>query len=162
MKYVADRGYMDTVLDRHVEKGAVLEDEYKKDNIELTEERKDYLVNERKLYIAVEEIPEGKVGDITPVDKVPEGATVVDRVDIVEDNNEEEKAEGEEVTEPKEEKQEDSEEKNNESSNEKSNKEDKKEVEPIIESDKKEEEKTNVKSNAKTNTKTTKKVKKNN
>lgn len=157
MKYVADRGYTDTVLDRHVEKGAVLEDEYKKDNIELTEERKDYLVNERKLYIAVEEIPEGKVGDITPVDKVPEGAIVVDRVDIVEDNNEEEKAEGEEVTEPKEEKQEDSEEENNGASEEESNKEDKKEDKPVVESDKKEEEKTNVKSNAKTNTKTTKK-----
>ena len=145
MKYVADRGYTDTVLDRHVEKGAVLEDEYKKDNIELTEERKDYLVNERKLYIAVEEIPEGKVGDITPVDKVPEGATVVDRVDIVEDNNEEEKAEGEEVTEPKEEKQEDSDEESNSASEEESNKEDRKE------------EKTNVKINAKTNMKTTKK-----
>ena len=91
MKYVADRGYTDLKLNRHVEKGAVLEEEYKKENIELTEERKDYLVNERKLYIAVEEIPDGRVGDITPVDKVPEGATVVDGANIVEDNNEEEK-----------------------------------------------------------------------
>ena len=87
MKYVADRGYTDLKLNRHVEKGAVLEEEYKKENIELTEERKDYLVNERKLYIAVEEIPDGRVGDITPVDKVPEGATVVDGANIVEDNN---------------------------------------------------------------------------
>lgn len=99
MKYVADRGYTDLKLNRHVEKGAVLEEEYKKENIELTEERKDYLVNERKLYIGVEEIPEGKVGDITPIDKVPEGAAVVDRVDIVEDNNEEEKQEDELVVE---------------------------------------------------------------
>jgi hypothetical protein len=106
MKYIADRGYKDVVLDRYIEKGAVLENEYKKDNIELTEERKDYLVNERKLYIAVEEIPEGQVGDITPVDDIPEGATVVDRVDIVEDNNEEKKEEEEEVIEPSEEKEE--------------------------------------------------------
>lgn len=97
MKYVADRGYTDLKLNRHVEKGAVLEEEYKKENIELTEERKDYLVNERKLYIAVEEIPDGRVGDITPVDKVPEGATVVDRVDIVEDNNEEEEKQEDEL-----------------------------------------------------------------
>ena len=154
MKYVADRGYTDLKLNRHVEKGAVLEEEYKKENIELTEERKDYLVNERKLYIAVEEIPDGRVGDITPVDKVPEGTTVVDGANIVEDNNEEEKAEEKEVTEPKEEKQEDSEEESNKEDNEEesnsaseeeSNKEDRKE------------EKTNVKSNAKTNMKTTKK-----
>lgn len=145
MKYVADRGYTDLKLNRHVEKGAVLEEEYKKENIELTEERKDYLVNERKLYIAVEEIPDGRVGDIIPVDKVPEGATVVDGANIVEDNNEEEKAEEKEVTEPKEEKQEDSEEESNSASEEESNKEDRKE------------EKTNVKSNAKTNMKTTKK-----
>ena len=58
MKYVADRGYTDLKLNRHVEKGAVLEEEYKKDNIELTEERKKYLVEERKLYISVEEISE--------------------------------------------------------------------------------------------------------
>ena len=58
MKYVADRGYKDLKLNRHVEKGAVLEEEYKKDNIELTEERKKYLVEERKLYISVEEISE--------------------------------------------------------------------------------------------------------
>lgn len=155
MKYIADRGYTDTVLDRHVEKGAVLEDEYKKDNIELTEERKDYLVNERKLYIAVEEISEGKVGDITPVDDIPEGATVVDRVDIVEDNNE--KEEGEVVTEPSEEKVEDSQGENNGASEEEGNKEDKEEVEHVVESNKKEDEKDNPKSNSKTNTKNSKK-----
>lgn len=157
MKHILDRGYTDTVLNRHVDKGAVLEDEYKKDNIELTEERKEYLVNERKLYIAVEEIPEGKVGDITPVDEMPEGATVVDRVDIAEDNNEEEKTEGEEVTEPKEEKQEDSQEENTGVNEEESNEEDKKEDEPVVESDKKEDEKDNLKSNTKKNTKNTKK-----
>lgn len=150
MKYVADRGYKDVVLDRYIEKGAVLENEYKKDNIELTEERKDYLVNERKLYIAVKEIPEGQVGDITPVDDIPEGATVVDRVDIVEDNNEEEK---EEVIEPSQEKEESNEE-IDEVSEEESNEEDKKEVEPVVESD---EEKEKTKNNSKTSTKNTKK-----
>lgn len=88
MKYVAERGYTDVQLDRHVEEGAVLEEEYKKDNVELTEERINYLVNERKLYKSVEEVPEGKIGDITPVDIIPEGATVVDEVVIVENNNE--------------------------------------------------------------------------
>lgn len=155
MKYVADRGYKDVVLDRYIEKGAVLEDEYKKDNIELTEERKDYLVNERKLYIAVEEIPEGQVGDITPVDDIPEGATVVDRVDIVEDNNEEEKEEEEEVIELSKEKEEESNEEIDEVSEEESKEEDKKEVEPVVESD--EEEKEKAKSNSKTSTKNTKK-----
>ena len=153
MKYIADRGYKDVVLDRYIEKGAVLENEYKKDNIELTEERKDYLVNERKLYIAVEEIPEGQVGDITPVDDIPEGATVVDRVDIVEDNNEEE----EEVIEPSEEKEEESNEEIDEVSEEESKEEDKKEVEPVVESDEEKEEKEKTKSNSKTSTKNTKK-----
>lgn len=153
MKYVADRGYKDVVLDRYIEKGAVLENEYKKDNIELTEERKDYLVNERKLYIAVKEIPEGQVGDITPVDDIPEGATVVDRVDIVEDNNEEEK---EEVIEPSQEKEESNEE-IDEVSEEESNEEDKKEVEPVVESDEEKEEKEKTKNNSKTSTKNTKK-----
>lgn len=91
MKYVAERGYKDVQLNRHVEEGAVLEEEYKKDNVELTEERINYLVNERKLYKSVEEVPEGKVGDITPVDVIPEGATVVDEVVIVENNTEGEK-----------------------------------------------------------------------
>lgn len=156
MKYIADRGYKDVVLDRYIEKGAVLENEYKKDNIELTEERKDYLVNERKLYIAVEEIPEGQVGDITPVDDIPEGATVVDRVDIVEDNNEEKKEEEEEVIEPSEEKEESNEE-IDEVSEEESKEEDKKEVEPVVESDEEKEEKEKTKSNSKTSTKNTKK-----
>ena len=157
MKYIADRGYTDTVLKRHVEKGADLEDESKKDNIELTEVRIDYLVNERKLYIAVEEIPEGKVEEITPVDDIPEGATVVDRVDIVEDSNEEEKEEEEVVTEPSEEKVEDSQGENNGDSEEEINEEDKKEDEPIVESDEKKEEKEKAKSNSKTNTKNSKK-----
>lgn len=152
MKYIADRGYKDVVLDRYIEKGAVLENEYKKDNIELTKERKDYLVNERKLYIAVKEIPEGQVGDITPVDDIPEGTTVVDRVDIVEDNNEEEK-----VIEPSEEKEEERNEEIDEVSEEESKEEDKKEVEPVVESDEEKEEKEKTKSNSKTSTKNTKK-----
>lgn len=157
MKYIADRGYKDVVLDRYIKKGAVLENEYKKDNIELTKERKDYLVNERKLYIAVKEIPEGQVGDITPVDDIPEGTTVVDRVDIVEDNNEEEKEEEEKVIEPSEEKEEERNEEIDEVSEEESKEEDKKEVEPVVESDEEKEEKEKTKSNSKTSTKNTKK-----
>lgn len=55
MKHIADRGYKDLQLNRHVEKGAILEEEYEKDNKELTAERISYLVDERKLYIPVEE-----------------------------------------------------------------------------------------------------------
>ena len=89
MKYVADRGYTDLQLKRHVDKGENLEEIYEKAEVELTEERIKYLVEERKLYVAVEEIPEGNIKDITPVDEIPEGEKVIDRVDIVEDNKEE-------------------------------------------------------------------------
>ena len=157
MKYIADRGYTDTVLKRHVEKGAVLEDEYKKVNIELTEERKDYLIKDRKLYISVEEIPEGQVGEIEPTDDIPEGATVVDRVDIVEDNNEDKKEEEEVTTESDEEKVEDSQEENAGDGKKESNEEDTKEAEPVVESDEKKEEKEKAKSNSKTNAKNSKK-----
>lgn len=72
MKHIADRGYTDVVLNKHVEKDAVLEEEYEKAGVELTEERKRYLVEERKLYKEVEE------EETTPV---------------AEDNNKEDKAE---------------------------------------------------------------------
>lgn len=75
MKHIADRGYTDVVLNKHIEKDTVLEEEYEKAGVELTEERKRYLVDERKLYKEVEE------EEATPV---------------VKDNNEE--AEEEEVT----------------------------------------------------------------
>lgn len=91
MKHIADRGYTDVVLNRHVDKDAVLEDEYKKDGKELTEERIKYLVEERKLYKSVEEVKESEVGEITPTDYIPEGEQVIDRVDIVEDKEESKK-----------------------------------------------------------------------
>lgn len=89
MKYVADRGYTDLKLKRYVDKGENLEEIYEKAEVELTEERIKYLVEERKLYVSVEEIQEGNIKDITPVDEIPEGEKVIDRVDIVEDNKEE-------------------------------------------------------------------------
>lgn len=89
MKYVADRGYTDLQLKRHVDKEENLEEIYEKAGVELTEERIKYLVEERKLYVSIEEIPEGNIKDITPVDEIPEGEKVIDRVDIVEDNKEE-------------------------------------------------------------------------
>lgn len=55
MKHIADRNYTDLTLNKHIEKNAVLEEEYEKAGIELTEERKRYLVEERKLYKEVEE-----------------------------------------------------------------------------------------------------------
>ena len=55
MKHIADRGYTDVVLNKHIDKDAVLEEEYEKAGVELTEERKRYLVDERKLYKEVEE-----------------------------------------------------------------------------------------------------------
>ena len=89
MKYVADRGYTDLQLKRHVDKDENLEEIYEKAGVELTEERIKYLVEERKLYVSVEEIPEGNIKDITTVDEIPEGEKVIDRVDIIEDNKEE-------------------------------------------------------------------------
>ena len=89
MKYEADRGYTDLQLKRHVDKDENLEEIYEKAGVELTEERIKYLVEERKLYVSVEEIPEGNIKDITPVDEIPEGEKVIDRVDIIEDNKEE-------------------------------------------------------------------------
>lgn len=55
MKHIADRNYTDLTLNKYIEKNAVLEEEYEKAGIELTEERKRYLVEERKLYKEVEE-----------------------------------------------------------------------------------------------------------
>lgn len=72
MKHIADRNYKDLTLNKHIEKDAVLEEEYEKAGVELTEERKRYLVDERKLYKEVE------AEEATPV---------------VENNNEEDKAE---------------------------------------------------------------------
>lgn len=107
MKYVADRGYTDLQLKRHVDKEENLEEIYEKAGVELTEERIKYLVEERKLYVSIEEIPEENIKDITPVDEIPEGEKVIDRVDIVEDNKEEiEEDNKEEVTETEESKEE--------------------------------------------------------
>lgn len=89
MKHIADRGYTDLKLNRHVDKGEELEKIYNEAGVELTEERISYLVEERKLYVSVEEIPEGNIKDITTVDEIPEGEKVIDRVDIIEDNKEE-------------------------------------------------------------------------
>ena len=55
MKHIADRNYKDLTLNKHIEKDTVLEEEYEKAGVELTEERKRYLVEERKLYKEVEE-----------------------------------------------------------------------------------------------------------
>lgn len=55
MKHISIKEYTDTVLNRHVEKGSILEDEYHKDSIELTEERTNYLVNVRNLYTTIED-----------------------------------------------------------------------------------------------------------
>lgn len=55
MKYEADRGYTDLQLNRHVDKGEELERIYNESEVELTKERISYLVDERKLYVPVEE-----------------------------------------------------------------------------------------------------------
>lgn len=80
MVYIADRGYTDIKLNRHVDKGANLEEEYKKEGIVLSEERIKYLVEERKIYKTVETINEEDIKEITEVDKVPEEEKGVDEV----------------------------------------------------------------------------------
>ena len=86
MVYIADRGYTDIKLNRHVDKGANLEEEYKKEGIVLSEERIKYLVEERKIYKTVETINEEDIKEITEVDKVPEEI----KEEQSEDNKEEE------------------------------------------------------------------------
>lgn len=87
MKHIADRGYTDVALNKHIDKDAVLEEEYEKAGVELTEERKRYLVDERKLYKEVEEEATPVVEDNNKEDKEEEATPVV------EDKNEEDKAE---------------------------------------------------------------------
>lgn len=60
MKHVVKEQYKDLELKRILTEGAVLEEEYKKDNVELTEERISYLVDERKLCVAIEDKEEDK------------------------------------------------------------------------------------------------------
>ena len=70
MKYIAERGYKDILLKRHVDKDENLEEIYQKAGIELTEERRKLLVEERKIYIPVEETSEENEKD--KVDIIPE------------------------------------------------------------------------------------------
>lgn len=79
MKYVAERGYKDILLKRHVDKDENLEEIYQKAGIELTEERRKLLVEERKIYIPVEETSEEQGKNIDSeenekdrVDTIPE------------------------------------------------------------------------------------------
>ena len=85
MVYIADRGYTDIKLNRHVDKGANLEEEYKKEGIVLSEERIKYLVEERKLYKTVETINQEDIKEITEDNKEEELEK-----EITEDNKEEE------------------------------------------------------------------------
>lgn len=95
MKYYAKKTYTDVKLKRDVKKYEELHEAYEKDNVELTEERIKYLVEERKLYNAVDEIAEDEVIEIKPVDEVQE-ENIIDRIDIVENKNEESEADQQE------------------------------------------------------------------
>lgn len=85
MVYIADRGYTDIKLNRHVDKGANLEEEYKKEGIVLSEERIKYLVEERKIYKTVETINQEDIKEITEDNKEEELEK-----EVTEDNKEEE------------------------------------------------------------------------
>ena len=69
MKHVVKEQYKDLELKRLLTEGAVLEEEYKKDSVELTEERISYLVDERKLCIAVEEKEDNKQEEVSKKEK---------------------------------------------------------------------------------------------
>ena len=86
MKHIADRNYTDLTLNKHIEKNAVLEEEYEKAGIELTEERKRYLVDERKLYKEVEEEETAPVEDNNKEVEEEETAPVVEET-IKRDSN---------------------------------------------------------------------------
>lgn len=96
MKYIAERGYKDILLKRHVDKDENLEEIYQKAGIELTEERRKLLVEERKIYIPVEETSEEQGKNIDSeenekdsVDTIPESKENTNEVEI--ETKEEEK-----------------------------------------------------------------------
>ena len=89
MIYIADRGYTDIELNRHVDEGANLVEEYAKEEVELTEERIKYLVEERKLYKIVEEINEAEENKETEEEETPE-----ENKEAVEETEEEENKKG--------------------------------------------------------------------
>lgn len=89
MKHVVKEQYKDLELKRLLPEGAVLEEEYKKDNVELTEERISYLVYERNLCKTVEEIQEGNIKEIKATNEIPEGEQVIDELVIVPDETKE-------------------------------------------------------------------------
>ena len=92
MKHIAKRDYEDLVLKKFIKKHDVLEERYNEEGVGLTEERIKYLVDERGLYKTVEEVQEDNIGETTPVDDIPEGATVVDEVNIIPGKDNEEEA----------------------------------------------------------------------
>lgn len=98
MKHIADRNYKDLTLNKHIEKDAVLEEEYEKAGVELTEERKRYLVEERKLYREVEDTSVACDDSLALVHEqeriltTKEEANLKEATPVVEDNNEEEEA----------------------------------------------------------------------
>lgn len=83
MKHISNRDYTDLVLNKHLDKGAILEEEYEKANVELTKERIEYLVVVRGLYTAA--INESEVKGIEGVDEIPEGEKVLDGLVITPD-----------------------------------------------------------------------------
>ena len=89
MKHVVREQYKDLELKRILTEGAVLEEEYKKDNVELTEERISYLVYERNLCKTVEEIQEGNIKEIEATNEIPEGEQVIVPDETKEDNSKE-------------------------------------------------------------------------
>lgn len=96
MKHIVEREYKDLELKRLITKGAVLEEEYKKDKVELTEERINYLTNERKLCIAKEdkeEVKDNKEKAQTEGQEVKDNKEEVktERQEEVEDSKEEAK-----------------------------------------------------------------------
>ena len=103
MKYIAKKGYTDIVLNRHVDKDEDLREIYEEAGITLTEERINYLVEERKLYKTKEVVDAEDIKEIVPVDEVPEGEIIVDEVQIIESEEtkqeENEKEESQEVKE---------------------------------------------------------------
>ena len=129
MKHIAKRDYEDLVLKKFIKKHDVLEERYNEEGVGLTEERIKYLVDERGLYKTVEEVQEDNIGETTPVDDIPEGATVVDEVNIIPGKDNEEEAP---VVE------EDKEENKEEAPVVEEDKEENKEEAPVVEEDKEE------------------------
>ncbi len=78
MKHIVIDTYKDLALKRYLTKGSVLEEEYKKDKVELTKERIDYLVD-KKICTSVEKTEDNNKEKKQEATKEPESKKKIEQ-----------------------------------------------------------------------------------